>query len=182
LNDRYSRLLVKNRKKGGDVAEETNYPQAAQKNDSFKSNLTQNLMQNETANHNPAIFSSRKSGETVDPRPDLRDDSQLWTDLLINAKTMFPAWINDIPFFGTLHGIRCSGAGLARTTTGGCKLMPGENNEVEWADTKNRWLDPVKDALVKLLQLTALGVAEDGAVMEGSFTEKQSLKDVWLKK
>jgi hypothetical protein len=116
----------------------------------------------------------------IDPRSDLKTDHFFWEVLLINSKQMFPE------IFGTLHGIRCSGAQLARTSSGGLKLLPGENTSEEWEDTKVRWLSPVKDKLAYLLRITSLGQLEDlGQLEEAAGTAKKpvqtSLQDTWLK-
>lgn len=48
----------------------------------------------------------------ADPRPDLADDSALWTRLLRRAESV------DENLAGTLHGFRCCGARLERAVTG----------------------------------------------------------------
>jgi|GEM_PF-6634882 len=115
------------------------------------------------------------SDNTTDPRSDLKNDHFFWEELLINSKQMFPE------VFPTLHGIRCSGAGLAKTDTRGLKLLPGENTPKEWEDTKTRWLAPIREQLVKLLQVTSMGRLEDGEFPVLPQPEQTSLRDAWLK-
>ncbi|MBU7006334.1 hypothetical protein [Phosphitispora fastidiosa] len=114
---------------------------------------------------------------TIDPRSDLKNDHLFWENMLINSKQLFPETPN---VFSTLHGIRCSGAGLAQNKTGGLKLLPGENTPEEWQDTKTRWLDPIREQLIKLLQVSAMGRVE-GELPRGVFAEQTSLRDAWTK-
>ena len=111
---------------------------------------------------------------TLDPRSDLKTDHFFWEVLLINSKQMFPE------IFGTLHGIRCSGAQLARTSSGGLKLLPGENTPEEWDATKVQWLAPIRNKLAYLLRITSLGRLED---LAGTAKKpvQTSLQDTWLK-
>jgi hypothetical protein len=116
----------------------------------------------------------------VDPRPDLYSDHLFWVDLLINSKHLYPET------FTTFHGLRCSGAILQKTETS-FKLLPGkENSPDDWEATKQKWLDPIKDKLIHLFQVTSMGRMEDAQLPHGAFTgqkpgQQTSLRDAWLK-
>lgn len=60
-------------------------------------------------------FVSAVTDESLDPRPDLQDDSDLWEAVLEVAK-------RDPDLYGLLHGLRCGGAALARRDNGSLKL------------------------------------------------------------
>lgn len=106
--------------------------------------------------------------KSIDPRPDIKIDHQLWVDLLTNTQAMFPE------IFPTLHGLRCSGAGLAKTTNG-FKLLPGENNPEEWQRVRTKYLNPIRDKLIRLFEITHMGIVTD--VMP---PEQFTLKNAWM--
>ncbi len=122
-----------------------------------------------------------KTDQIIDPRPDLKNDHFMWVNLLTNAKEMFPAFINETPFWGALLGIRSGGARLAKTDTGTLKLLPGEFLPEKWEDIKTQWLAPIKDELIKLLQITSLGRKIDGE-WPGGKPEQTSLKNAWMER
>jgi hypothetical protein len=53
--------------------------------------------------------------ESLDPRPDLQTDSELWEEVLEEAK-------RDPDLYGLLHGLRCGGGLLERKENGSLKL------------------------------------------------------------
>lgn len=103
----------------------------------------------------------------IDPRTDLKADHQLWVDLLTNTQAMFPE------IFPTLHGLRCSGTRLAKTTNG-FKLLPGENRADEWQRVRTKYLDPIRDKLIKLFEISHIGT-----VVDGKPPEQFTLRDAW---
>lgn len=88
-----------------------------------------------------------------DPRPDLADDSVVWTRLLHLAHS----WDGDDlqGLFGALHGLRCCGA---RLHWDGEKYLvrpsPGESwtDEASFQSDRERWLVPHCVALDRLLR------------------------------
>jgi hypothetical protein len=90
---------------------------------------------------------------TVDPRPDLADDSELWTRLLELAEA------EDRMFAGTLHGFRCMGTRIKRGQKGyilrpdidptGDTAWTSQN---EYAEMKEEWLRPHISKIANLLR------------------------------
>ena len=105
-----------------------------------------------------------------DPRPDLAEDSVLWSRLLALAKEETERLNNKTTvkqkqtgsFFGVLHGFRCAGTRLRRSETGSGMyvLRPdidptGERawlSQEEYEQFRDRYLAPWKDVLVRVLQ------------------------------
>jgi hypothetical protein len=92
----------------------------------------------------------------ADPRPDLSDDSALWSRLLARA------WDFDAPHpegcFGALFGIRCCGVRLA-VDKGQARILQGEAG-AEYLALRDRWLVPHRETirwlLAELVSLSAV--------------------------
>jgi hypothetical protein len=88
---------------------------------------------------------------TVDPRPDLADDSELWTRLLELAEA------EDRMFAGTLHGFRCLGTRIKRGRNG-YVLRPDidPTGDTAWTsqreEMKEEWLRPHISKIANLLR------------------------------
>lgn len=97
-----------------------------------------------------------------DPRKDLVTDSKHWEYILHNA------WESDMELYGTLHGLRCGGAGVTTTATS-YKLMQGEWDQVEWdSDIRNR-LKPHTEMMISIFKLSRLGKLTDPKQAKGVF-------------
>lgn len=84
---------------------------------------------------------------TTDPRPDLAEDSALWSRLLTMA---YDRDVEDPDgLFGVLHGFRGYGAGLV-VAEGRVCLVAGEMGDA-YAAQRREWLVPHAFALTKLL-------------------------------
>lgn len=70
-----------------------------------------------------------------------------------------------------LHGIRCGGAELVLTQNS-YRLMPGEWNEAEWEDIKQRYLGPVREKVANILRLTRFGKITEEELPPGVFEDK----------
>ncbi len=86
-----------------------------------------------------------------DPRPDLKQDHGLWTDLLTNAHSIDPN------VEGLLHGLRCGGARLQKSPDHRLTITRGEWSVPEWEEIKAQWLTPNRDMIVKAIRITELG-------------------------
>lgn len=86
----------------------------------------------------------------TDPRSDKADDHGYWDRLLLNC------WHMDKTLYWLLHGIRCGGAEVMLTMRG-FSLMPGEWDEVEWAEIKRDKLSPFRDNLIRVFKFTRFG-------------------------
>lgn len=87
-----------------------------------------------------------------DPRPDLRYDSEDWTQLLTLAEAKGEM------VAGVLHGFRCGGLRLHRGAKGWA-LRPDFDPErstwqtpEEYAKDREQWLVPYADTIVELLK------------------------------
>jgi len=69
----------------------------------------------------------------VDPRPDLAEDSGVWTRLLQLA--------DSTPIGGALHGFRCCGARLQHIGKG-YMLLSGDELKDDWRELHDKWLLP----------------------------------------
>lgn len=101
----------------------------------------------------------QKYGST-DPRSDKSVDHKYWLRLLWNA------WHLDnslSSLYYLLHGIRCGGGELT-LTKGSFRLLRGDWSEKEWADIRQKNLDPVKDKLVKILRISRVGKVSKSVV------------------
>lgn len=92
-----------------------------------------------------------------DPRPDLdaaQHDAVWWSVLLALALEVHGA---DDPrgVYGALHGSRCLGAGLARTSGGALRIVPGAIPPAEWRDIRGEWLVPHRISVAELLVAVA---------------------------
>lgn len=74
--------------------------------------------------------------------------------------------------YGALHASRCLGAGLARTSGGALRIVPGAISPAEWRDIRAAWLVPHRVAVTELLvaaatakQLLDEKVADDAAAL-----------------
>jgi hypothetical protein len=85
---------------------------------------------------------------TRDPRPDLDDDSPLWTELLQRAYIL-DGDDDPVGVFGALHGMRCCGAELVETPRG-LMLETGQVG-VEYKQLRKEWLLPHLDKIKLLL-------------------------------
>lgn len=92
---------------------------------------------------------------TLDPRPDLAEDTRNWTRLLPVAYGLDGGDANGV--FGVLHGLRCLGARLV-VIGDQARLMRGDITEPEWAELRARWLVPQHDKLQQLLTLPTWAV------------------------
>jgi hypothetical protein len=99
--------------------------------------------------------------QPVDPRPDLRRDSEWWTSLLMLAYIPGPADPQGV--FGVLHGLRCLGASLARSNRQ-LRISHGEIPEAEYADLRRDWLVPQGTTISQLLSVLDLMLPADTAV------------------
>ena len=71
-----------------------------------------------------------------DPRPDLEEDSAVWTRLLVEAEKV------DGMLAGTLHGFRGVGVRLRRIVTGWTLWWTGEGwwkTQEDWKEDKAKW-------------------------------------------
>jgi hypothetical protein len=95
--------------------------------------------------------------KTMDPRTDLMSDSCLWEKIFWNADQISPG------LFGSLHFLRCGGARIETTQTS-FKLLPGAEEWIlpkMWSEQKAKVLDPIRGELIRLFQITRLGLIQD---------------------
>ena len=87
----------------------------------------------------------------TDPRPDLIEDSELWTRLLELASE------RDKDLAGTLHGFRCQGTRLKRGRTS-YVLRPDIDpvrawpSQAEYEKERDKWLKPYTKEIAVLLK------------------------------
>ena len=67
----------------------------------------------------------------LDPRPELINDSTLWTDLLKQTFAEDPDGLSS-GLFGALHDLRNQGAKITKDDKFGLKLTQGEIEETKW--------------------------------------------------
>jgi len=80
-----------------------------------------------------------------EPRPDLKDDSYLWKQLLKVA------WRKNKKLHGTLHGVRCAGARLDYNEK--LKLLAPDNmKKPEWQEIRKDWLLSDKEKITALFK------------------------------
>ena len=83
-----------------------------------------------------------------DPRPDIADDHELWSKLLMNARALYG---NDPHgLYGALHGLRCLGACL--TLQGDVLRLSGGDIGAEYPKLRETWLVPHAEQLRRLLK------------------------------
>lgn len=88
-------------------------------------------------------------GPTVDPRPDLADDTGDWQRLLGAAYIVAPE------LWGALHGFRCCGARLSPNTADrGKRITPGDWDRgiIDYREAARKWLEPFAGELKKLMR------------------------------
>lgn len=93
---------------------------------------------------------------SLDPRPDLRQDSILWAQLLASALDI------NTNLYSALHYLRCRGTGIRRFPSGNLGLYPyidptgndAWSSQTEY-DREKRILDPMRDDLIQLLRKVA---------------------------
>jgi hypothetical protein len=93
---------------------------------------------------------------SLDPRPDLIDDSNLWQCVLETAihADPFPETPNSI--YGLLHGLRCGGATLEVSKQGKLRLDYSTLIEVGiWTDRdlRSNWLLPAASGIKQVFRL-----------------------------
>lgn len=89
----------------------------------------------------------------ADPRPDLKEDSELWTAILKNAAR------SNLELYGILHGFRCMGTRLKHNSKGNVVLRPDIDptgarawaSQQEYDQAKNRYLVPHHAEITELL-------------------------------
>lgn len=113
---------------------------------------------------------------SIDPRADLAADHSLWTKILTNAEEIFDEHKyefsgNKTSLFKILHGLRCGGARIEETKHA-FKLHPGDEDFIladEWDKIRQKWLQPVRDDLLKLFSLSKLGKVIEQELPPGMF-------------
>jgi hypothetical protein len=116
-----------------------------------------------------------------DPRPDLdatQRDAVWWSVLLALAAEAYgdgdPRGV-----FGALHGVRCLGAGLARTPGGALRIVAGAVPAPEWRAVRSAWLAPHRAAVLELLRAVAAAWKEHAADLEGVAATLRDVRRVW---
>jgi len=92
---------------------------------------------------------------TLDPRPDLVEDTRNWTRLLPVAYGLDGNEARGV--FGVLHGLRCAGARLV-VVGGQARLYRGEIPEAEYQELRAKWLRPHHEKLQQLLTMSTWAV------------------------
>lgn len=77
----------------------------------------------------------------LDPRPDIKQDHNLWLRILLGAK-VYP------DLHARLHFVRCLGGYIMETDTM-YRIMQGEMTADEWLTVKNKALQPIQDILIE---------------------------------
>lgn len=88
-----------------------------------------------------------------DPRPDLKEDHELWIRVLTEAYWYCQGDPRLEQLYSTLHGLRCGGARVQRMPAGNLKLLPGEWKEDEWKQITAKYLGPYKEEVKAILML-----------------------------
>jgi hypothetical protein len=89
----------------------------------------------------------------TDPRPDLKYDSQEWTNLLLIASD------KNLMLAGVLHGFRCCGLRLHKGKDGYVLRPDLDPESSKWTtkeqyfEDRDRWLVPHQEEIVELLNL-----------------------------
>lgn len=90
--------------------------------------------------------------QTLDPRPDFKEDSHLWDKLLRLANDV------DTNLAATLNGFRCMGTRIKKGRTG-YVLRPDVDPVTAWdsreqyEEMRDKWLIPHTKVIVELLRL-----------------------------
>lgn len=92
-------------------------------------------------------------GKVLDPRSDLKKDSDLWSILLTVAKRESPM------VYGLLHGLRCGGTTLTWSGTSPRRLKLDtrklvENGRFTREELLEKWLIPQKVEITKVIRET----------------------------
>lgn len=93
----------------------------------------------------------------TDPRPDLQEDAALWARLLPLAWAR--CGVDRCGVYGSLLGMRCLGVQLsARPTTLNLSARVGHPGDPprwvtaqQYREERSRWLDPHREAVIRLL-------------------------------
>lgn len=100
-----------------------------------------------------------KPGAISDPRPDLADDTQLWTQVFVLAMALdCKAKRKSNPLFGALHGMRCAGTRLVKSEkTGRLVFRPlvgsgGWGSEADYKEAAAKYLRPFDRDMKQLLE------------------------------
>lgn len=89
-----------------------------------------------------------------DPRPDLKYDSEEWSNLLKLSGKVLPDEIT-----GILHGFRCAGLRLHKGRRGYVLRPDYDPKTSEWVTKaeyerdRDKWLMPWADSIVRVLQM-----------------------------
>ena len=84
-----------------------------------------------------------------DPRPDLKEDADLWNKVLKAAEKLKGE------VYGILHGFRIKGAKL-KLKDSGIVMEPrksGWENEQEWKSDRKKWLLPHKEKIKEIFNI-----------------------------
>ncbi len=84
----------------------------------------------------------------IEPRPDLEEDTNLWSRLLVAAWAVDGELSDGL--FGALHGMRCCGAKLEKADQ--VTISRGEIMQIEFVQLYNRWIQPHQSKLQPLLE------------------------------
>lgn len=103
-------------------------------------------------------------GAILDPRPEMTDDSELWTRLF---KIMTRLGMNKTQLYGTLHGFRCMGTRIIPGKSGGYVLRGDVDPEGrkafylgEYEELRDKYLKPHVKSITELMRL--LKESEEG--------------------
>lgn len=102
----------------------------------------------------------------LDPRCDLQADHHHWVRVLHNAAHC------NMNLFRILHGIRCGG-GFLNKTSSSYKLLPGEWTMTEWDEIKKKYLDSIRTELVKVFKISSLGKVVNEEIPDDLFRQAE---------
>ena len=116
-----------------------------------------------------------------DPRPHLgaaHRDAVWWSVLLALAAEVHG---EDAPggVYGTLHGVRCLGAALARAPTGALRIVAGAVPAPEWRAARSAWLAPHRAAVLELLRAVATAWEAHAADLAAVAATIRDVRSVW---
>lgn len=102
---------------------------------------------------NPVISPVINEDLIADPRPDLAEDSILWTAFLKHAAQL------NLEIYGVLHGFRCMGSRLKHNSKGDLVIRPDIDptgnrawkTQQEYDQAKERYLIPHQTEIKRLL-------------------------------
>jgi hypothetical protein len=116
-----------------------------------------------------------------DPRPDLdatQRDAVWWSVLLALAAEARGDGDPD-GVYGALHGVRCLGAGLARTPGGALRIVAGAVPDSEWRAVRSAWLAPHRAAVLELLRAVAAAWEAHAAELAAVAAAIRDVRRVW---